>query len=50
LEEFCSFLSSKLQWLAKLQDPSRSGFLCGARMDPLHLKNSSKILDLYVNT
>jgi len=39
LGKFCSLLSNKLQWLYKLQDPWRSGFLCGARMHPLHLPN-----------
>ena len=34
LEEFCSLLSNKMQRLAMLQDPWRSGFLCGARMYP----------------
>jgi len=36
LEEFCSLLSNKMWWLAMPQDPWKSGFLCGARMYPLH--------------
>ena len=32
-----------------LQDPRRSEFLYGARIDPLHLLNPSKYPDLYVN-
>jgi hypothetical protein len=50
LEEFCSLLTDKLQWLAKLQDPWRSGFLFGARIFPLHLLNPFTNLDVYVDT
>jgi len=42
LEAFCSLLSDKLQWFANLQNPWRSGFLCGARIHSLHLLNSSR--------
>ena len=49
LEEFRSLPSDKLHWYAKLQEPWRLGFLCGARMEPLHLLNPSKQPDLYVN-
>jgi hypothetical protein len=50
LEEFCSLVTDKLQWLAKLQEPWRSGFLCGARIYPLHHLNPSTNLNIYVNT
>jgi hypothetical protein len=49
-EEFCSLLTNKLQWLAKLQDPWRSGFLIGVRIYPLHLLNPSTNLNINVNT
>jgi len=42
LEEFYSLLSEILQCFGMLQEPWRSGFLCVARMDPLHLLNPSK--------
>ena len=42
LEEFCSLLSEITRCFGKMQDPWRSRFLCGARMDPLHLLNPSK--------
>jgi hypothetical protein len=44
--EFCSLLS---HILAMLQDSWRSGFLCGAKMDPLQLLNPSNNPHLYVN-
>jgi hypothetical protein len=48
--EVCSLLSNKTQSLAMMQDPWWSGFLCGARMYPLHLLNPSTNLDLYKST
>ena len=42
LEEFHSLLSDILQRSTILQDPWRSGFLCVAKIYPLHLLNSSK--------
>ena len=49
LEEFCSLLSDILWRFAMLQDPGRSGYLCGARIDPL-LLNPSSNPNLYINT